>query len=137
MHFCAVIVHPKELSVVDVREMVGEKLVEKGEADWYSTDNYRERTFNGRVSIPFKEFLEKKDLFKVNDPVVFAFIYDGYIERLQIPKYFYELDRDTDREKILALYQQAFYDTQMRLLNVITEDYKVDDLVVTLLDYHN
>lgn len=137
MHYCAIIVHPKEESVEDVRQMVGEKLVERGEADWFSTDDYRERTFNGRVSIPFKEFLNKKDIFSVEDPLVFAVIYDGYIDHLLIPNYFYEIYRHTDREKILALYQKAFYDTQMRLLDVIAEDDEVDDLIVTLLDYHN
>lgn len=137
MHYCAIIVHHKEVNVVDARQMVGEKLVERGEADWFSTDNYRERTFDGKVSIPFKEFLEKKDIFSVENPLVFASIYDGYIDRLLIPNYFYELYRHTDREKILALYQQAFYDTQIRLLDIIVENYEVDDLVVTLLDYHN
>lgn len=137
MHFCAVIVHNKTLSVEEVRKIVGDVLVKRGEADWYSTDDYRERTFDGKVSIPFKEFVKKKDSFSVDEPLVFANIEDGYIDYLQIPNNFYEIFNHPNRKKILEMYNRAFYDKQMSILDEISGYDDVDDLIVTLLDYHN
>lgn len=133
MYYCAVIVHDKTLSVEKVRRLVGEALVDLGEAD-----GYRERTFDGKVSIPFKEFAEKKDFFIVDDPVVFASVFeDGCIDTLQIPKGFYEIYNHADEKKILQMYQQAFYDTQLSIVDEISGYDDADDLIVSLLEYYN
>lgn len=135
MHYCGIIVKKKEVSVVEARKVFGEMLVEKGVADWYSTDDYRERKFeDDKVEITLEEFISKfKDDFK-GLPICFI-DEEGYVFEQIIPSEFYEYyDAKNEREALLETQAEA-YEKQLNINFSKLKDIK--DYNVCLIDYHN
>lgn len=153
MHYCAVVILPKDLDISEGREIMGEHLINLGYADWYSSGDYRERKFEGGMrSIPLKEF---KNIFK------------GWLKKIKrIPpekKYFFNdswcfgaIDRYSGVSYLSYFYGAPsfgeFVDPEIRrgLINKYVLAYKKETLnlidrlletdveyYVTLLDYHN
>lgn len=149
MHFCGIIIKPKDLEIEEARALLGDLLVERGFADWYSTDNYRERLFDdGKREIPLKEFKEEftewlKDLKEVPEDVEhvynatwpLCFINpDNYIEEDFLPYEFYHFYRTPERTQLINLYTRAYKKYTMKLIDsLLTHD---EEYTVVLLDYH-
>jgi len=149
MHFCGIIIKPKNLGSVEARTLLGDLLVEKGFADWYSTDDYRERLFNnGKRERTLKEFKEEftewlKDLKEMpedveyvsNDTWPLCFICsEYYIEEQFLPYEFFDFYRTPERIQLINLYTQAYKKYTMKLIDsLLTHD---EEYTVVLLDYH-
>ena len=117
MHYCGVIVKKKEISVVEAREVFGELLVEKGVADWYSTNDYRERKFeDDKVEITLEEFISKfKDDFN-GLPICFI-DEEGYFFEQIITSEFYEYyDCKTEREALLKAQGRRLMKSNLKLI---------------------
>ena len=136
MHYCGVIVKEKQVSVVDARNTLGKKLVEKGIADWFSTDDYRERLFDinneAKQVISLKEFKKEfEDWDTTNDFVIID--RDLHIEgKFLTNKFsdFYGIDGWREfREKFAELHRKA--------VNSAIAELDEDKYDVCLLDYHN
>lgn len=166
MHYCGIIIKLKETSVVSARTMLGDVLIERGKSDWYSTDDYRERTFEGKKVISLDEFTkiftekwltkpedieEIKPLYDIND-WAFAVESDsgGWFDDVIIPSGFYEYYAWVPKEKepteeqammieqrnIMLVAQAKAYYAATVRLLKHLEQYK-DKYDVTLIDYHN
>jgi hypothetical protein len=147
MHFCGIIVKEKNVSVVEARELLGEELVNKSIADWYSVDDYRERTFKGKQVISLGEFLpiieewlgELKEIkaeekYFSNEGWVFSVVEQDFIKELIIPNDFYEFySFEQERKKLINLYVSVYKKAIRKILNELEQD----KYNVVLLDYHN
>lgn len=150
MHFCGIIIKPKDLGIVEARTLLGDLLVEKGFADWYSTDDYRERLFsNGKREITLKEFKEEftewlKDLQEAPEDAKYVFnaawplcfIYsDDYIDEYFLPYEFFGFYGTPERTQLINLYTRAYKKYTMKLIDsLLTDD---EEYTVVLLDYHS
>jgi hypothetical protein len=149
MHFCGIIIKPKNLGIEEARTLLGDLLVERGFADWYSTDDYRERLFsNGKREITLKEFKEEftewlKDLKEVPEDVEYVFnaawplcfIYpDNYIDEYFLPYEFFDFYRTPERTQLINLYTRAYKKYTMKLIDSLLMD--DEEYTVVLLDYH-
>ncbi len=142
MHYCSIIIKDKRVSVEEARTIVGDKLVSLKKADWYSTGDYRERTFKGKQVVSLKEF---KELY-INDwlseentkeKMMWDFgvvVYDkdcgNYLSIFIEKNEFWEL----------AIILQDFYEAyKIHTLDIIDELLResYNDYNVVLLDYHN
>lgn len=142
MHYCSIIIKDKRVSVEEARTIVGDKLVSLKKADWYSTGDYRERTFKGKQVVSLKEF---KELY-INDwlseentkeKMMWDFgvvVYDkdcgNYLSIFIEENEFWEL----------AIILQDFYEAyKIHTLDIIDELLResYNDYNVVLLDYHN
>lgn len=149
MHFCGIIIKPKDLEIVEARTLLGDLLVEKGFADWYSTGNYRERLFdNNEREITLKEFKEEfikwlKDLKEIPEDAEYVlnatwplcFINsENYIDEQFLPYEFYEFYKTPERTQLINLYTHAYKKYTMKLIDsLLTHD---EEYTVVLLDYH-
>lgn len=147
MHFCGIIVKEKSISVVEARELLGEELVNKGVADWFSVNDYRERTFEGKQVVSLKEFLpiieewlssiqdiKEGEKFFSNDTWVFSVVSQDCVNRLIIPNDFYEFySFKQERKELINLYVSVYKKEVRKILSELEQD-KYD---VVLLDYHN
>lgn len=144
MHFAGVIIKEKNISVVKAREELGNILVEQGLADWYSTGDYRERTFEGQVEIPLAMFKTVWEKWKTNDfecmPLILLDVdtsedtpadFEIYISESYITRGFYEFSNEY-RDRLTALYTEAYIDSIDKLIDTLD----VDKYNVCLLDYH-
>lgn len=154
MHYCGIIIKDKRTDIPTARRCLGELLLEKNLCDWYSVDDYRERTFKGKKVIPLAEF---KEVFKewLDDykPINAT---DEYLSFSPYPFCVLDADEDGYCEPtivLLPLETYAFYDYKeeyAELLNVYMKLYKkatmdaIDELLksnkdydVCLLDYHD
>lgn len=142
MHYCSIIIKDKRVSVEEARTIVGDKLVSLKKADWYSTGDYRERTFKGKQVVSLKEF---KELY-INDwlseentkeKMMWDFgvvVYDkdcgNYLSIFIEKNEFWEL----------AIILPDFYEAyKIHTLDIIDELLResYNDYNVVLLDYHN
>lgn len=142
MHYCSIIIKDKRVSVEEARTIVGDKLVSLKKADWYSTGDYRERTFKGKQVVSLKEF---KELY-INDwlseentkeKMMWDFgvvVYDkdcgNYLSIFIEENEFWEL----------AIILPDFYEAyKIHTLDIIDELLResYNDYNVVLLDYHN
>lgn len=151
MHFCGIIIKPTNISITDARTLLGDELVSRGVADWYSTDRYRERTFKKRQKIPLSEFKElftgKEFLGSLqlntdhayfgNDSWAFAIIKNDYIDELFLAEDFWEFyNYPTHRKKLVTAYIDAYKEATTDIINKLLESPK-QQYDVVLLDYHN
>lgn len=132
MHNCAIIIKPKELSIREARKIVGDDLVTRGTADWYSENDYRERHFgDGKKEISLKDF--KID----NYILVVAYIKENYIDKIYIPYEFYEFYNSKFIEQLKNLvneYTKLYQLITSDLIETLLKENK--DYTVCLLDYH-
>lgn len=137
MHYCGVIVKSKEISVVEARETFGEILVNREVADWYSTDDYRERLFeNSRVEITLEEFIEKKHYYNAL-PICFI-DEEGYIFEQMITSEFWEYyDAEEERKELIDAQARAYKVQFDKILESLSKHSKIEDYNVCLIDYHN
>ena len=147
MHFCGIIIKEKNISVVEARTLLGNELVNKGIADWFSVDDYRERTFEGKQVVSLEEFLpiiekwldELKEIKAeekhfLNEGWVFSVVIEDFIEELIIPQDFYEFySLEQERKELINLYVSVYKKAIRKIVNELEQD-KYD---VVLLDYHN
>lgn len=149
MHFCGIIIKPKTISVVEARKIMGEELVKKDIADWYSTDEYRERLFKGNKKTTsleeFKKIFEKwlKQIKRIKkDEKYFsnntwAFIKideDGYIDEFIAEDGFYQFyDFPEIRRNLINEFTKGY---KLKTMEIIEETNK-EEYDVTLIDYHN
>jgi hypothetical protein len=147
MHFCGIIVKEKNVSVVEARELLGEELVNKGIADWFSVDDYRERTFGEKQVVSLGEFLpiieewlnsiqeiEEEEKYFSNEGWVFSVVEQDFIKELIIPNDFYEFySFEQERKELINLYTSIYKKEVRKILNNIDQN----QYNVCLLDYHN
>jgi hypothetical protein len=136
MHFCAIIIKRKEISVEEARGIVGDFLVAKGKSDWYSKNDYRERTFEGEQTVSLEKF---RDIYKKwcdkNDMTWEFCVVDKehdigpYFEE----ESFWNFYREEEYEELITLYNKLYYRKTQELVHKL--DASLYD--VTLLDYHN
>ena len=149
MHFCGIVIKPKEVSVPKAREVLGEVLVARGESDWYSIDDYRERKINGRVEVSLKEFkkvfiewlkdvkpIPKDERFARNPVWAFCVVneHESYDEVL-VPQEFFEFYGTLERIQLINTYVRAYKKYTMSLINKLLKS--ETEYTVVLLDYHN
>ncbi len=156
MHYCGIIIKGKDVTIKEARTLLGDVLVNRGIADWYSTDEYRERTFDGAQEISLKDFSkifkekwlvkDSKDVFNNHD-WAFGVIKEGYFDTLLLPTEFYEYfvygHELTDEQKEIKAGRELMIKTQERLYELTTVK-AIDVLLesdveytVCLVDYHN
>jgi replicative superfamily II helicase len=144
MHFAGVIIKEKNISVVKAREELGKILIAHELADWYSTGDYRERTFNGKQEISLEDFKIVWEEWKKDDfecmPLILLEVdtsedtpadFEIYISESYIPGGFYEFSNEY-RDRLTALYTEAYIDSIDKLIDTLD----VDKYNVCLLDYH-
>lgn len=144
MHFAGVIIKQKNIRVVKAREELGEILIAHELADWYSTGDYRERTFEGQVEIPLAMFKTVWEKWKTDDfecmPLILLDVdtsedipldSEVYVSESYITRDFYEFS-DEYRDRLIALYKEAYIDSIDKLIDTLD----VDKYNVCLLDYH-
>lgn len=155
MHYCSIIIKDKRVSVEEARTIVGDKLVSLKKADWYSTGDYRERTFGDKQTISLEKF---KDIYKkewlgeeyAKDKTMWDFgvvVYDkdygNYLSIFIEENEFWEFTRFRNptlfgdlRERLIDLYYEAY---KIHTLDIIDELLResYNDYNVVLLDYHN
>lgn len=149
MHFCGIIIKPKEVSVPKAREVLGEILVARGESDWYSTDDYRERKINGRVEVSLKEFkkvfvewlkdvkpIPKDERFACNPVWAFCLVGEHELcDEVLVPQEFFEFYEMPERIQLINTYVRTYKKYTMALINKLLKS--ETEYTVVLLDYHN
>lgn len=150
MHFCGVIVLPKNMKLEDARRGLGEALVSYNQADWYSVDNYRERLFPGETEeAPARQrvtLTELKTNFKHWAWGASAFAIFGvykeveniddeeyYMNEMLFENEFYQFYKMEGRQELVDLYNKLYEQRIEQLIDALDES-KYD---VVLLDYHN
>lgn len=134
MHYCGVIVKRKNINIETAREIFGDILIDKGVADWYSTDDYRERVFKkGRREIELKEFIKNKNDYNAL-PICFI-DEDGDVFEHMITSEFYEYYDAKNEREILLKAQAEAYEKQLEVIFSRLKD--IEDYNVCLIDYHN
>ena len=151
MHFCGIIIKPTNISITDARTLLGDELVNRGVADWYSANKHRERTFKKRQKIPLSEFKElftgkeflgslqsdTDNTYFSNDSWVFAVITNDCIDELFLAEEFWEFyDYPNHRKKLITAYIDAYKEATTDVINKLLESPK-QQYDVVLLDYHN
>lgn len=148
MHYCGIIIKPKSMSIENAREILGDYLMKIEIADWYSTDNYRERTFEGKQTISVKEFasifeeswleqlfeLTEEDKYITNPTWAFSIIKD---DKVFAPIRFWEfcdLD-DSYRRDLINAYIRAYKAATKKVLKDLLAT-NAEEYDVVLLDYH-
>lgn len=155
MHYCSIIIKDKRVSVEEARTIVGDKLVSLKKADWYSTGDYRERTFKGKQVVSLKEFKElyindwlseentKEKMMWDFGVVVYDKDYGNYLSIFIEENEFWEFTRFCKttlfgdlRVRLIDLYYEAY---KIHTLDIIDELLResYNDYNVVLLDYHN
>jgi len=135
MHFCAIIIKPITMEIKEARTISGDYLIEKGISDWYSADEYRERTFDGKTILSLEDFKkEYEEWMNANDTWPFFILDpDEFIRTAIIPSTFFEFFEYEEREEMLKLYKSLYNKETQRILESL--DTSLYDVV--LLDYHN
>ena len=141
MHFCGIIIKKKEIDIKEARELFGEILIKQGSCDWYSTDDYRERTFKNKKEKPLSEFIKifnkewaTEDNFFWDICIINREDEENYISDYIIRADFYEFyDFVEERKKLLEDYRKLY----LKAIDKWFSDLNVDDYTVCLLDYHN
>lgn len=165
MHFCGIVIKPVNVTTEKAREILGEKLVKIGLADWYSTDSYRERGFadsnnqNGKIVESLKEFkllfgkwlgelkkLTPQQEFIWNNVWAFGIVNsssgeddDCYLDEFFAPHEFYEFYDQKYiqlRRSLVNTYVTAYKKRTMELIDKLLAE-NPDGYNVILLDYHN
>lgn len=149
MHYCGIIIKSKEVSVPKSREVLGEVLVNRGFADWYSTNNYRERVINGKTELSLKEFkkifsawlkelrpIPKEEMYAINDTWAFCTVNeDEDADEIILPYQFYEYYGMPERRHLINIVTRAYKKSTMQLINKLLK--KGAECTVVFLDYHN
>lgn len=157
MHYCGIIIKPKSMSIENARKLLGDYLVKIEIADWYSTDNYRERTFEGKQTISVKEFasifeeswleqlseMTEEDKYITNYTWAFGIITSISILRIEDDKVFspirfwefYDLD-DSYRRDLINAYIRAYKVATKKVLKDLLAT-NAEEYDVVLLDYHS
>lgn len=151
MHYCAIIIKPVKVGIVEARKLFGDVLVSHEKADFYSTDDYRERVFkDGKKVMPLSEFKPIYESEWVGDENEynqktwdFATIdsygeeeTEIYLDNQILPSDFYEYwEQEEKRKEIIKLQDELF---KLETIRIITELLKSETQYdVVLLDYHN
>ena len=134
MHACGIIIKPISMSVEDARIQLGDILVDRGLADWYSFKDYRERTFNGKQTIPLKEFVSKP-FDTINHILFLKQEEEDYLSsRILYENEFFEFYDVPERKQLIKLYNTLYF--KQFKLNLKDYESSIDDYDVVLLDYH-
>lgn len=151
MHFCGIIIKPIKVSITDARTLLGDELVNRGVADWYSTDDYRERVFDEGRTVPLDKFkvmfegeewlaklsVDNERKYFSNDSWAFAVITDDYIDELFLAEDFWEFSEYPEhRRKLVTAYVDAYKEATTSIINELLES-PTQQYDVVLLDYHN
>jgi hypothetical protein len=135
MHYCGIIIKPKGLDVPTARQLFGDALVEKGVADWFSTDDYRERLFtNNRQVVSLEEFINEHWMNYKEYCCPICVLSTDYIEDCIIPSEFWEYYNFKEERNVLLETQHKLY---LKAVNLWFTSLDVTKYDVTLLDYHN
>lgn len=145
MHGMATIIKKKEISVEKAREYCGDILVRKDIADWYSSNDYRERLFeDGSKTKSLKDFIKDFGKYK-NSECLDTFKIDvedtGEIFATEIiitPQYWgvYCDSLKEDIEKLAEEYREIHFKYMNLVFEKIIEKEDINEYDVTLLDYH-
>lgn len=137
MHYCGVIVKRKNIDIETARKIFGDILIKKGIADWYSTDDYRERVFKkGRREIELKEFVEIKDNYNAL-PICFIDENGNVFDQMITSEFYEYYDAPEERKELIKAQARAYKVQLNKTLELLSKYSKLEDYNVCLIDYHN
>lgn len=147
MHGMAIIIKNKEISIENARKYCGDILVKRDVADWYSSNDYRERLFeDGSKTKSLKDFIKDFGKYK-NSECLNTFkididnedteeIFDTEI--IIAPEYWgvYCKSLKEDIEKLEEEYRRIYFKYMDLVFKEMIEKEDINEYDVTLLDYH-